>query len=1113
MPRVAPQNSRLCRHLTKWLASLLLVMAATARGMPETNATVKISSTIITNLAQYWQISAVPEERGQLHRARLDLDFYYCDTNWNVFWGISDGLDAFLPIRGIPRSFNLGDRVHFDGLVLPVNQEFLWDKTSISLVSTSNPVHALPTAGHLMDAGTWNDHYVEIEALVDSSEQNPPGLLTVHLLAGTIGLTAYVHSETPFEPLPNIIGKTVRIRGIYSPSFDSLANVTKLTLWTPGTNQIQIVGAMEDDSRFTAPVISSEQFDSADTNLLVRVAGVVHEQRPGESVTIWDDEGQILVLCQQQRPLQLGDHIEAVGYPEVRGVDRILRNGLFRVIGTEERSNSDSPETGAILPLAEQVRGLDEEALTQHPRVRLNGLVTCVSPRKRLVFVQDSSGGIRVMQISLQSGRPIQAGMLVSVEGEATVGEFAPVITNATIRQTGQMPVPDPPLITFEQALTGTEDGHWIQMRGYLRGVNTLTNALELQLVAPGGEFQARVTKADAAQAVKGSIVLVRGVCVAIANSRRELTGIQILCTTPGAVQVEQLAPEDLFALPQRPLASLRQFNLFNTLNKRVHTSGTVTLQAPGRYLYLQDGENSLLALSEQRDFLQPGDRVEVVGFSGNDNGNFLLRETVYRRLSAGPDPAPTQLAALQAADEDLEGRLVQTQGILLEKVNKPDEMRFLIQGSGHAFEAVLDGAPATFGRQPESGSRLAVTGVYRIQHDESGKPVSFLLNLRGAGDVRVLAPPPWLTLHRLLMGLSGGAPLLVLGLIWTLHTRRKNRELQRAQFELQSARDRLEERVGDRTRELNNEVKARQRALASLSEAQQRLMLASRQAGMAEVATGILHNVGNILNSVNVSATIIAESLQRLRIAKFSKAVELLGEHNSHLTTFLNDDPRGRALPGYLQQLAATMTENENVLNAEVKSLTKQIDHVKAVVTSQQGFARNLGFYETVDPAELMEDALRINQAAYERHHIEVIREFDTCPPFMTDRHKVLQILVNLLSNALQALAAANTPHKRVVLRLLRLGEDRLRFEVSDNGTGIAPEHRDRIFSLGFTTKPNGHGFGLHSGANSAKEMGGHLAAASDGAGLGATFSLELPLTPKAAPPPAASLEYEPAA
>jgi signal transduction histidine kinase len=446
---------------------------------------------------------------------------------------------------------------------------------------------------------------------------------------------------------------------------------------------------------------------------------------------------------------------------------------------------------------------------------------------------------------------------------------------------------------------------------------------------------------------------------------------------------------------------------------------------------------------------------------------------------------------------------LARARGVLVQVVTNSSETRFVMQSGGKIFEAKLDQIAALNEAGLLPGSTLAVTGVYRLQLDEYGKPVGFLLLLRNPGDVQVLAPPPWWTLRRLFFLLAGSSMVFLVAVFWALQNQRKNRQLERATTDLTAAHARLEERVLERTRELNEESERRKRALVRLSEAQQRLIQASRQAGMAEVATGILHNVGNILNSVNISASVIDNSVQSLRIGNFSKAAELLAGHADDLASFLSADPRGRALPEYLQQLAASMGSQEQKLRGEVQSLIKQIDHVKSVIAWQQDHARGSGFYENLKPADLMEDALQISQASYERHGIEVVREYDDFPEINADRNKIFQILVNLLGNAKQALMEA--ARRQVVLRIRRGDGDQIRFEVSDSGVGIPPQNLERVFSMGFTTKADGHGFGLHSGANNAHEMGGRLYAVSEGSGRGATFVLELPVAPKSERPAAA--------
>jgi two-component system, LuxR family, sensor kinase FixL len=290
-------------------------------------------------------------------------------------------------------------------------------------------------------------------------------------------------------------------------------------------------------------------------------------------------------------------------------------------------------------------------------------------------------------------------------------------------------------------------------------------------------------------------------------------------------------------------------------------------------------------------------------------------------------------------------------------------------------------------------------------------------------------------------------------------------------------------------------DITERKESETKLSEMHRSLLDVSRHAGMAEVATGLLHNVGNTLNSVNVSANLVTQRLRGLRVSGLVRSAEMLREHSEDLGTFLATDPRGRQLPAYLIALADQLTEEQQALLDEQRTLTEGLEHVKSIVSMQQEHARFAGMVELMSVTRLIDDALRLQSVSFSRHGIEVHREYADVPPILVDRHKLLQIILNLLSNARHAVIDSGRPDKHITIRIAPAPEDRLRIQVSDNGMGIPAENLGRLFSQGFTTKKNGHGFGLHISALSAIEMAGSLTCDSEGAGKGATFTVELPM------------------
>jgi PAS domain S-box-containing protein len=291
-----------------------------------------------------------------------------------------------------------------------------------------------------------------------------------------------------------------------------------------------------------------------------------------------------------------------------------------------------------------------------------------------------------------------------------------------------------------------------------------------------------------------------------------------------------------------------------------------------------------------------------------------------------------------------------------------------------------------------------------------------------------------------------------------------------------------------------SRDITMRKELEGTLARTQAELNSTSRLAGMAEISSGVLHNIGNALNSVITTTALLSEHLAKSRIGNLGRVAAMIEEHSADLGKFISEDPKGKQLPGYLVQLSHLLVAEHKSINEECDSLRKSVEHIKEIVLMQQNYARVSHFEDDVDPVSLMEEALHISESSLCRHSITVARDFMPVPPVRVIRHKVLQILVNLIRNAKIAMDESSSSDKKLTLILRTSSAGEVEFAVRDNGVGIPQENMEKLFGFGFTTRKDGHGFGLHSSLGAAKEMNGTLTANSQGPGKGATFVLSLP-------------------
>jgi signal transduction histidine kinase len=722
------------------------------------------------------------------------------------------------------------------------------------------------------------------------------------------------------------------------------------------------------------------------------------------------------------------------------------------------------------------------EAARGHP-VHVTGVITYSAAETFMQFFHDGSTGIYVALDYLKSDIQLAVGQKVELTGFSGPGDYAPIIYAERIRLLGAGSMPPSHPATLPVLMTGAEDSQWVTIRGIVHEQSSATNETTLKLWTSGAAIQVTVSagapKAPSANLVDAA-VQVTGVCATIFNEKRRLQGVRIYVPDWSRIEIKEAAPPDPFDLDPTSIKDLYEFRSENSALHRVHIQGSVILRQAGSSLFVQDDSAGILVRPRLANATIPENAlVDIVGFPGVSDRLPILQDAIVRVLARNFPVSVVGLSPDKAPDEELHARLVQVKALVLADSRSTEGEMLTLQFGPNVIEArlVASGREAPLPRCPP-GSLARLTGVLVARPNDQRHFQSFQLLLRSPNDVVVLSRPTWWTTRNAAWIFGTLTSVLLVALAWVGLLRRQ---------------------VQVRTKELRQEIDDRKRAEAELKQAQQALVQSSRLAGMAEVATSVLHNVGNVLNSVNVSATLIAERVRGSRSRNLGRAAALLTEHNADLEHFLTTDPKGRQLPDYLGRLSEQLARDQASVLAEAEALRTNIQHIKNIITTQQSYAKVSGLTETVQMAELVDDALRVKGPVMAREQIEIVRAIEPALPSLeVDRHKVLQILVNLLQNAQWACEESGRPDKRVSVRATN-GDGRIKVSVADNGIGIPPENLTRIFQYGFTTRRDGHGFGLHSGALAAKEMGGRLAAESPGPGLGATFTLELPSSPTA--------------
>jgi PAS domain S-box-containing protein len=748
-----------------WLNRLAVISALVFVAQLHAAAATEIPT--ITNADDIWSVS--PQLKTLPNPVRLTFTINYYDPIWGVMWAEENGRAFFVNTGPDTLPVKSGQRIRVEGTMVP-SQGVDISKCRITLLTPIAPPAPLNAKGRIRDHKNLQCHIVTVEGYVDRQTEVDENHVLFETTSEGQKIAVRLRLDHT-EPLPQLTGALVRFTGVYVVALDANGELATLALWLPSIENIQVVDSITNDPHFDLPPTAIENLLGASSSEMVTIKGSVVSQEPGQSITVRDQTGQITVQSPQTQSVSQGQNVTAIGFPFVDGTSTVLRSAHFKTDTRRSIKSSNTSDRLSLLRLINQVQLLSPEDASSGQAVRLTGMVTWASPIAHFIFLQDATGGIRIDFSNSKSSLP-QLYDYIQIEGTTTRGSFSTEITASKYTPKGKFDLPATRLITLDQAMTGVEEGNWVELRGFVNAITSERPWAELSITTPSGEFTVRLPAGGDLQSRVGAVVRVKGTCSAVTNQAGQLTSIRLWSPDITCVQVEVPRPDNPFALPEMSIANLRRFHPLTHGTKPVRVTGQVIDQDPGNFVRIQNGTDVIIAVTSENKSYQLGDRIEMVGIAGHSSRQLVLRNAVARFIAAGEPLAAIDIKDLSTIDESLYGRVVRVEGRLLE-VSKSDRGNHLsVQTRNQVIDIQWDHDNAAAAEIP-IGAQLQLTGIYLIQY-ELLTPTEVFLRVRSHNDIVVLAQPSWWTARRALVALGLVASCMLVALIWLniLHRR-----------------------------------------------------------------------------------------------------------------------------------------------------------------------------------------------------------------------------------------------------------------------------------------------------------------------------------------------------
>jgi two-component system, cell cycle sensor histidine kinase and response regulator CckA len=754
----------------------------------------------LTRIMDFWSLSN--EIRSGPVPVELEVEVLYNDPVWGVTYLRDESGSEYVEM---PSDFGarFEDVVRLEGRTTgdPFTFSLELDAWSVSGHRAAEIDRVdLTTLDHVGAA----DRMVMLSGLVERQSLAGDGHLSLEMVAAGYPVTVYMLMD-PQDPVPQLTDSIISIKGVYSPTFGTDGQLVQVEVWSPEVDCVQWLAPLAEAPEFEidATEIASLLEPSVAESKPVRVQGTfVRKGRQG-GLILRDESGQVTVRTAQRIEPEVGRRIEVVGVPVVTGVELELVQALWRPIELVGSAETRMSGPMRFHRYASSVRELSPMEAATGESVALVGTVTWSDPDQPLLFLQDGSSGIALRWDDALGAIP-PAGKRIQVEGVTAAGDFAPFVAVQRWEEILEVALPVPRAITRDQAMTGLEDGQLVELIGFVYEASSQAGQVELNLSTSVGEIVVRVASAADGTRWLGAVVQATGVCVAQADASRRLVTAEIWVAGPLGIEVLQDGVENPFELPLTPMSELGRFNPNAIMRDRLRVEGTVVWVEVDGGIWINEEGLILKIHTRQTNRPAPRERIEVVGFLGMEDGQRILRESVWRSQGVGTLSPPDPLAAASVGLEH--GKTTRIEGRVETISGWSDHVRLLLRVPAWSpvIVEIPNTSPEQLAQQAPVGSVVDVLGlVLRTPDPAPGEPGLRIL-VPDLAAINTVEFPPWWTPDRLAgLGVIAGL-LIILALLWVVSLRRLVRS-QTDQISTQNSRARQLQEELERTQRMES--------------------------------------------------------------------------------------------------------------------------------------------------------------------------------------------------------------------------------------------------------------------------------------------------------------------